>query len=351
MLRNNKLVKDIILAIIIISLSFVLSIFFQNELAVDEHITTIFVFAIFIISYISDGYILGIISSLLSVLLINFAFTYPYFSLDFTNIRSLISALIMIVVSILTSMLTTRIKENERVKMEVEKERMRANLLRAISHDLRTPLTTIYSSANLLIEEKISSDKQRAILKGIKEDADWLVHMVENLLSITRIDSSEFKINKQAVVLDELIDDVLIKYKKRYKDGILEVNIPEDIIIIPMDATLIVQVLLNLLDNAMQHALSLTSLKLNVYTKEDLAIFEVSDNGCGLNVDDYQQLFKPKLSTSKLPSDANKHNLGIGLSLCSTIIKAHGSKLEAYKNESGGATFSFALKMEELDGE
>lgn len=341
--------KDVLVAIIILGIAFGISLIFQNNFQVNEHITTLFVFAIFIISYLSDGYLCGILSSCCSVLLINFAFTYPYFIIDFTSVRSFVSAIIMIVISILTSTLTTRIKAHEREKAEALKERMRANLLRAISHDLRTPLTTIYTSANLLLEEELAEDRKRQILEAIKEDSDWLVHMVENLLSITRIDSGQLLLTKNDVVLDELIDSVLIKFKKRYPNQNIEVDIPDEIIMIAMDATLIEQVLINLLENAVIHAKGMTKLSLRVYAIGKRVIFEIADDGCGLSMHNSKHLFTKQSENSEIPCDANKQNMGIGLTVCNTIIKAHGGHIMATNQKAGGAIFRFELLKEDDD--
>lgn len=181
---------------------------------------------------------------------VNYAFTFPFFSINFMIPVNMISAIIMIVIAILTSTLTTQIKRHEAMKAEGEKERMRANLLRAVSHDLRTPLTTIYGSAATLLEnrDKLEEEQQTKILQGIKEDSEWLVRMVENLLSITRIDSGNVKIIKTPIVLEELIDSVIVKFRKRYPDFDITLDLPEDIVVIPMDAMLIEQVIVNILE-------------------------------------------------------------------------------------------------------
>ena len=151
----------------------------------------------------------------------------------------------MIIIAILTGTLTTKLKAHEAIKAESERERMRANLLRAISHDLRTPLTTIYGASSALREkgDSLSKEQQDTILKSIQEDSKWLIKMVENLLSITRIGDGRIKIIKTPVVLDELIDSVMTKFKAGYPDRDVQVHVPDEIIIIPMDAILIEQVI------------------------------------------------------------------------------------------------------------
>ena len=113
----------------------------------EKVVPAIFTLAVFIVSYWTDGYVCGILMATMSVLVLNFAFTFPFFAFNFTIQENLISAVIMLVITIMSSTLTSKVKQQEKMKTEHEKERMRANLLRAVSHDLRTPLTTIYGSS------------------------------------------------------------------------------------------------------------------------------------------------------------------------------------------------------------
>lgn len=151
---KKQVVKDISITASVLICSFLLSILFQNIFEIDEHITTLFAFAVFLISLWTNGYVYGITSAFISTLAINYAFTFPYFAFNFTIPVNLISAIVMIIIALLTGALTTKIKHQEAIKAESEKERMRANLLRAVSHDIRTPLTTIYGSTAELIENK-----------------------------------------------------------------------------------------------------------------------------------------------------------------------------------------------------
>lgn len=135
-MKAKDIIKNSTISLAIFSIALVLSIFFQ-EIGVEEHITTLFVFAVFLISLFTEGYVYGVISAVTGMFAINYIFTYPYFAFDFITPVNLISAVIMVILSILTSMLTTKIKRHEATKAESERERMRANLLRAVSHDRR----------------------------------------------------------------------------------------------------------------------------------------------------------------------------------------------------------------------
>ena len=180
----------------------------------------------------------------------------------------------MLIIAILTSAFTTKMKEWQREKTEGEKERMRANLLRAVSHDLRTPLTTIYGASSSIVMnyEKLTDEQKLQMANGIKEDSEWLIRMVENLLSITRIDSGGVKLLKSPTVLEELIDSVILKFKKRYPEQKVQLDIPDEVIVIPMDAILIEQVIINILENAVHHAKGFTRLGLRVFKIDEKAM-------------------------------------------------------------------------------
>lgn len=346
--KMKKLITDIGITVLVLASSFGVSIFLQEILTVREPITTVFVFGVFLISLITDGYVCGIVSAFVGVFAVNFAFTFPYFSFDFEIPENLVSAIFMIVISLITSALTTKLKAWQALKAEGERERMRANLLRAVSHDLRTPLTTIYGSSSAILDSygTLSDAQKTKMVTGIKEDSEWLIRMVENLLSITRIDSGAVEIIKTPTVLDELVDSVILKFKKRYAGSKVEIDIPEDVVIIPMDAMLIEQVIVNILENAVQHAEGMTRLTLRVFVLDGKAIFEIADDGCGIETDRLEKIFTGYYDTAEQSSDKKKRNSGIGLSVCSTIIKAHGGDIKAENAKGGGAIFRFALDTE-----
>ena len=343
-----KRLKDTLITAVSLIGAFGMSLLFQYTFSVQEHITTIFVFAVFLISLLTKGYIYGVLGAFIGTIAVNYAFTFPYFALDFITPVNLISGIIMIGIAILTSALTTKLKLHEAIKAEGEKEHMRANLLRAVSHDLRTPLTTIYGSSTTLLEnsEILTNEQKAKIVAGIKEDSEWLVRMVENLLSVTKIDSGQVKIIKTPIVLEELIDSVMLKFKKRYPTQKVKIEIPDDMVIIPMDAILIEQVIINILENAVQHAKGMTALNFSVYTNGNRAIFEIKDNGCGINPRKIETLFTGYYAPDDEISDSKKKNAGIGLSVCSTIVKAHGGSISAENIKTGGAVFRFELYTE-----
>lgn len=346
----KRTLRNIWITVGVLALTFGFSYLLQNIFKIGgEHITTIFVFSVFIVSLLTDGYIYGIISTFAGVVLVNYAFTYPYFAFDFMIPANIVSAIVMITISLLTSGFTTKLKQWQTFKIERDKERMRANLLRAVSHDIRTPLTTIYGASSAILDnnDTLTETQKTQMISGIKTDSEWLIRMVENLLSITRIDSGNVKLIKTPTVLEELVDSVILKFKKRYPEQKVELDLPDDLILIPMDAILIEQVIINILENAVQHAGDFSRLSLRVFVLDGEAIFEISDNGCGIDKDCLEHIFTGYIGKEKDNADAQKRNAGIGLSVCATIIKAHGGTISAENAKNGGAVFRFALTTEE----
>lgn len=349
----QKRVLNSVFTLVILIIFFLISLFLEYELDAETLIPAIFALGVFLVSLCTEGYVYGIAASFLSVLALNFAFTFPFFKFNFSIPENMVSAVIMLVITIVSGTLATKVKQQEKVKAESAKEAMRANLLRAVSHDLRTPLTTIYGSSSAIVEEFdiLSKGQVLRLANGIKEESQWMMGMVENLLSVTRIDGEGVKVVKKSTVLEELIDTVLMRFKKRYPEQKISIDIPEDFVSIPMDAVLIEQVIVNLLENAVRHAVGMTQLKLKVFVVGKNAIFEISDNGCGIEKERLSNIFIGYHEKKNAPADNQKSSMGIGLSVCASIIKAHNGSITAENRKGGGCCFRFALNMEEEECE
>ena len=348
MANKKQVLADSLFTLFTLIAVFLANLFLVRQFDTKTMTPMIFVLGVFLVSWRTQGYAFGIASSLISVLAVNWAFTYPYWAFDLISPECISSVVVMLIVSTMTGALTTRLKQQEKLKAEAETERMRSNLLRAVSHDLRTPLTSIYGSCSAIIEnfDNISREKQLKLLKDMQADAQWLNRMVENLLSVTRVDADKVRLSKHSVVLEELIDALLVKFRKHYPDTQVQVAIPERFVSIPMDPVLIEQVLMNLLENAVFHARGMRNLWLRVELKDRRAVFSVEDDGCGISEERMTHLFTGLLD-SKAPADSARSNMGIGLSVCRTIIKAHDGELKAENRPDGGAAFTFDLEMEE----
>ena len=350
MVSKKHILSDSLFTVVALIVVFLVNLFLVQQYNTKTMTPMIFVLGVFLVSWRTQGYAFGIVASLISVLAVNWAFTYPYWAFDLISPECISSAVVMLIVSSMTGALTTRLKQQEKLKAEAEKERMRGNLLRAVSHDLRTPLTSIYGSCSAILENytSISDERKMTLLKDIQADSQWLNRMVENLLSVTRVDADSVRLSKHSTVLEELIDALLVKFHKHYPAQSVQVTIPEIFVSIPMDPMLIEQVLMNLLENAVFHAHGMRNLWLRVELENQYAVFFVEDDGCGIPAGRMDHLFTGILD-SETPVDSTRSNMGIGLSVCRTIIKAHGSELKATNRPGGGASFSFALEMEDFE--
>ena len=292
----------------------------------NGNIFSIYMLAIIFIAFRTEKYIFSVMSSIITVLLINYFFTAPYSAFDFTLKGYPISFLTLFIIAILASMITAKFKkqvnltlesqrkekealeEKQEVIVESEKEKMRGNLLRAISHDLRTPLTAILGSASVIRDsENISEETIKELADGIYNDSNWLIRMVENLLYVTRISGEGTKLKKAEEVVEEIVGEAVGRVKHKYPEADIKIKIPDDVLIVPMDSMLIEQVLINLIENSLKYA---------------------EDN-------------------SRVWDTRNSRGMGIGLCLCKSIINSHGGNIEAENNEYGGASFTFWLNIEE----
>lgn len=316
------------------------------------NISIIYTLAIILIARATSCYSAGILASLFGVFWVNFAFTYPYMTLNFTMSGYPITFVGMTLISCLTSsiciMITkqnAQIQEKDRMLLNAEKETMKANLMRAMSHDLRTPLTTIIGSSTTYLnqENAMSPDEKRKLVKNIEEDAQWLLTMVENLLSVTRIQDEQGMTNvvKTDEPLEEVISSAVSRFRKRFPDVPVRVSIPDSFIMVPMDAILIEQVINNLLENAYFHSGSHGPIDLLASAEGSYVSITIKDYGTGIRQERLGTLFDGGGVSDNQTGDSHK-GMGIGLTLCKTIISAHGGEIHA-SNHQKGAQFTFTL--------
>jgi two-component system, OmpR family, sensor histidine kinase KdpD len=222
--------------------------------------------------------------------------------------------------------------EKERVEMENEREKVRSNLLRAVSHDLRTPLTVISGIAETLGNSAdLKETTRQKLLADIQDESQWLIRMVENLLSITRINMDTMKVNKTAEPIEEIIEAVYQHLKKVYPEGQVEISLPSEVTFIQADPILIEQALFNIVENAFRHGEEKQPVKLTVYQKNDQTVFEIENDG-EIPLKQFEKIQTNLSSTSEVPVDS-KNGLGIGLSIVKTIIHAHNGKMEMMVGE------------------
>ena len=309
----------------------------------------VFVMVVLLTARLTDGYFYGLFATIASVFGVNYAFTYPYFEFNFTITGYPFTFLAMFAVSLVVGMLTERVKRQSRIEAEAEKEKMKANLLRSVSHDLRTPLTAIIGSSNVVLEQYdlLSDDEKKELIEHVREDAAWLVRLVENILSITRIKDGAIQLRKAPEVAEEIVAEAVDKFRKNRKMPV-RVKLPDEMLMIPMDATLIEQVLVNLMENVVIHAQGATEISVRIFRAEgEKVCFCVEDNGSGIDEKILPKLFEELFPHAKESNADGRRSMGIGLSACMSIVKAHGGEMYARNKSEGGASVCFVLPMEE----
>ena len=346
-LKEKHIFKNILITIVILALAAVFCFWLQGLSESDTHVPLLFVLAVVLVSRFTEGYAYGILASMIAVIGVNYVFTYPYFEINFNLTGYPLTFLAMLAVAVLVSALTTQIKEKEQIRLEIEREKMRGNLLRAVSHDIRTPLTSIVGAASLLLdnEKELSREQKIEFVQDIRLEAQWLIRIVENLLSITRIGdgSDSARIDKVDEVIEEIIGSAVLKLKKRFPEIETSVKMPDDLVMVPMDGILIEQVLVNLLENAVLHGKTTSRIVIAVEEDEEQVKVSVEDNGRGIREEVLPGIFKGMMQPEEGKESDSKRNMGIGLSVCNTIIKAHRGNMTAENIKDSGARFTFWL--------
>lgn len=346
--------KSILISSVILSTATLLAFLFFHLGKNTTSVAIIYILAVVFIARYANGYAPGIIASFVGVICVNYVFTYPFMKIDFTMDGYPVTFLGMIIISSIISTMTSHLKqqnqiiqEREKMLREAEKETMRANLLRAISHDLRTPLTGIIGTCSACLDEQghLSADEQKGLIVNIQEDANWLLNMVENLLTITRIRTSDMTIHKTSELLEEVVSEAVQRLRKRLPNIQIDVQIPEELIMIPMDATLIEQVLIDLMENAYYHGAPDQPITLRSSVSDSYVSISILDMGAGIPEEMLASIFDGKPSAPSQCGDTRK-GMGIGLTICQTIVKAHGGQIYA-SNHERGAELTFCLPLGE----
>ncbi|MDF2819835.1 MAG: integral rane sensor signal transduction histidine kinase [Clostridiales bacterium] len=233
-------------------------------------------------------------------------------------------------------------EKQKQAQMEIQAERLHADMLRSVSHDLRTPLAGIMGLASTALDnyDKLKDEVKKNFLQSIYEDADWLNELVENILQTTRFEEGRVKLNIQQEAAEEIITEAVTHVKKHALCHKIIVKIPDEIILLRVDGVLIRQVIVNILNNAINYSSEESGIIVSLYRKDNRVIFEVKDSGTGISQEDLPHIFERYFHKNE-NSIENRKGMGLGLSLCKSIIEAHNGKISIRKNEPHGTIVSF----------
>ncbi|MEG0614748.1 MAG: ATP-binding protein, partial [Oscillospiraceae bacterium] len=241
------------------------------------------------------------------------------------------------------------IREREEAAILAKNEQLRANLLRSISHDLRTPLTAISGNAGILIasEEVMNKDKKIQLYTDIYDDSLWLINLVENLLSVTRIEDGTMNLRLTAELMDEVISEALTHINRKSIEHKIIVKQPDEFILAKMDARLIIQVIINIVDNAIKYTQKGSEIVIETKKIKGKVVVEISDNGSGISNEAKPKIFDMFYTQNNELADSRR-SLGLGLALCKAIITAHCGEISVHDNAPNGTKFRFKLQAEEV---
>lgn len=242
--------------------------------------------------------------------------------------------------------------EKQAAELDRQREQLRANLLRAISHDLRTPLTSISGNASMLMGSSIAldEDKKLEMYRSIYDDSMWLFNLTENLLSITRIENDTMRLKMNAELIDDVFRDALSHIDRQAAEHKISVELEDDMLMADMDARLVIQVIINIVNNAVKYTPKGSEICLSAKKEGKMVCVQIADNGPGISDEAKQHLFDMFYTANAGTTSADsRRGLGLGLSLCKSIIEAHGGTISVSDNKPHGAVFSFTLPLEEVE--
>ncbi len=366
-----RIPRSILVTVFFLAAAYLISDFLLDRTGAENNSSLVFVLAVVFICMLTDGYFWGILASVIGALCTNTFFMPPYAEFSLSQAGYPVAMISMITISVAVSALTSRLhkqaetarrreqaarelmeqnqklaEEKAEIQLRTAQETIRSNILRAVSHDLRTPLTAISGTASVLLSTPEVSPRNVSMLQDIKNDADTLINMVENLLSVTRIEGGTVPLKKRPEMLEEVAGDAVLTVRRRYPYCGVELELSEDLLYLPMESMLIKQVIFNLVENAIKHSGDTQHIIIRLLHREHWAVVEVQDAGTGLTEEVLQAIREGTPLEVGSSADSTR-GMGIGLSVCQSIIKAHEGFFEAENVPEGGALFRFGLPMEE----
>lgn len=243
----------------------------------------------------------------------------------------------------------SNMEEKERVAILAKNEQLRANLLRAISHDLRTPLTSISGNASNFLSNgnSMDEDTKRQLFMDIYDDSMWLINLVENLLSVTRLEDNSMNLRITSELVEDVIDEALRHISRKKVEHDISVKYENEFLLAKMDARLIIQVLINLVDNAIKYTPIQSKIEIAVKEENKMAVISISDDGPGISDEIKPKIFDMFYSGTDKVVDSRR-SLGLGLYLCKVIINSHGGMICVKDNHPKGTVFEFTLPIGEV---
>lgn len=354
--------KDAAICLVVLTAATLAGYVFKAFQLADADIIMLYIIAVLVISIFTSKMYFCLISSFVGVVLFNCFFTYPEFSLSVHDAGYPVTFVTMFITAFIAGTLANKLKRNiliaeqnarekEEAALLAQNEQLRANMLRSISHDLRTPLTSISGNASTLISggDTLDESTRQQIYTDIYSESMWLIEMVENLLYATRIEDGRMQLNISVEILDDIVQEAVRHTKRTYPKRNIIVDMYDEIIPVMADANLIVQVIVNLMDNAVKYSDEDSDVTVSVHRENaHTVVISVSDHGTGISDEEKEKVFDMFYTGGSRSSDSRR-SLGLGLALCRSIITSHGGTISVSDNIPNGTVVSFTLPIGEVD--
>lgn len=349
---TKERVKYMVQSIAIMAIATFLSFFLQSYGIRKENILMIYIVGVLVITVTTTGYLYGMMASVCSVLLFNYFFTVPVHTFAMTDQNDVVRLVFFLITGFISASIMVRFHNQVRIaeetRAQMEREKLKSNMLRSISHDFRTPLTGIMGAAGLLKEaDELEAGVRKELAGEIQEQSVWLMRLMENILNMTKLESEEFEIRKNQEVVDDLIYEAVshiigLREKRRF-----EIKLPSELIVVNVDGKLMVQVLVNLLDNAMKHTGENGWICIEARYDAGKVWISVEDDGDGIQEDLKENIFDEFVTRSDEKGDRQR-GIGLGLAICKAVVNAHGGNICAENRKEGGARFMFWLEARQV---
>jgi two-component system sensor histidine kinase KdpD len=293
------------------------------------------------------GYGPSLLAAVLSVLAFDFFFIPPLFNLRVADLRHVTTFGVMFFVAVVISRLTRRVREQaeeaHRARLQIETEQLKNSVLSSVSHDLRTPLAVITGTAGTLLDARIDDSTRRELTDTILQESERLNRLVQNLLDMSRVESGALFVKKQWQPLEEVVGTALNRMEKTLGDRTVDIELPADLALVPLDSVLIEQVLVNLLENAAKYTPPGAPVGIHAAQVGGAVEVTIADRGPGIEAGQEDRVFEKFFRARP-----DRGGAGLGLTICKGIVLAHGGRIWAERREGGGALFRFTLP---IDGE
>ena len=345
--RGN--VKRVLLITALFAAATVLGFIFTEADFPETDVALVYFLTVLIISWLTHSYLYSILATVIATFAQNFFFVDPYYTFQAFDKSYYTTFITMSIAALIACTLTLQARRSsllgKQKEDEAEKERYRANLLRAISHDIRTPLAAIMGTVEMLGDMTEQDDPRQKLIGDVRSEVQWLRSLVENILHLTRLQDGALPLQKEQEAAEEVVGGAVRHISQRHPHPI-SVSMPEEFLLVPMDAKLIQQVLINLLDNAARYTAGEDGLEIAVEQKGKTVQFTVRDEGTGIAEEDLPHIFH-KFFTKHEKHTGTESGIGLGLAICQTIVQAHGGGISARnRTDRAGAEFIFTLPLE-----